>query len=68
MSGLAPGFRDALEVLINRYSVENGSNTPDFILKNFLVSCLEAFDAATNNRDRWYGKPKKPGQRKATSP
>ena len=54
-------FRDELEVLINRHSIENGSNTPDFILAEYLTRCLFAFEAATNHRERWYGKPKSPG-------
>ncbi|HSW65257.1 MAG TPA: hypothetical protein VLH56_18395 [Dissulfurispiraceae bacterium] len=31
------GFRAELETLINRYSKENGSNTPDFILADYMV-------------------------------
>ena len=41
---------------INRHSAENGSNTPDFILAQFLLGCLAAWDAATNERERWYGR------------
>jgi hypothetical protein len=33
-------FRDELEELINRHSMENGSNTPDFVLAEYLVKCL----------------------------
>jgi hypothetical protein len=35
--------------------VENGSDTPDFILARFLADCLEAFDSAVRTRDDWYG-------------
>ena len=49
-------FRDELEALINRHSKENGSNSPDHILAMFLAQCLEAFDAAVNMRERWYGR------------
>lgn len=48
-------FRKDLEHIINCHSKENGSNTPDFILANFLLSCLHAFDHATNWRSEWYG-------------
>jgi len=48
-------FRKELEYLINRYSMENGSQTPDFILADYLVGCLEAFNTAVNDRGRWYG-------------
>lgn len=40
-------FRDELCNLINCHSRENGSNTPDFILAEYLTDCLEAFDKAT---------------------
>jgi hypothetical protein len=50
-------FRNELAQLINRYSMENGSNTPDFILAAFLESCLEAFDKAVSARTAWSKKP-----------
>ena len=43
-----------LETLINRNSIENGSNTPDFILAKYLMACLNAFENALGSRDRWY--------------
>lgn len=52
-------FRTELEHLINKYSRENGSNTPDFILAQYLNDCLLAFDLATRMRDTWYGKREK---------
>lgn len=45
--------RDIAEA-INRNSAENGSDTPDFILAEYLVGCLEAFNAATRHRAKWY--------------
>lgn len=48
-------FRTELEQLINRHNRENGSDTPDFILAKYLSDCLIAFDAATRQRDTWYG-------------
>lgn len=48
-------FGDELRALINRYSQENNSNTPDFILATYLQSCLNAFDEAVNRRNEWYG-------------
>jgi hypothetical protein len=44
-----------LTSLINAYSRENGSDTPDFILAGLIVDILAAFDKATVARDRWYG-------------
>lgn len=49
-------FRKELEHLVNRQSIENGSNTPDFILADYLMNCLHAFDAAVARRERWYGR------------
>lgn len=46
-----------LERLLNEYSAENGSNTPDFILATFLLQVLAAFNEATNRREKFYGRP-----------
>lgn len=55
-------FEEELRGLINRHSRENGSNTPDFILSNFMAHCLEAFEVATHQRETWYGVKHRPGQ------
>jgi hypothetical protein len=47
-------FRQDLEQTINRHSMENGCNTPDFILAKYLHSCLAAFDEAVKSREAWY--------------
>jgi hypothetical protein len=47
-------FKKELEHLINKYSQENASNTPDFILANYLNACLEAFNVASQQREAWY--------------
>jgi hypothetical protein len=44
-----------LRRLINRLSLENGSNTPDFILADYLIESLKAYERANQRRDRWYG-------------
>lgn len=54
-------FRAELEHIINRSSMENGSNTPDFILAEYLADCLAAFDKAVNRRAEWYGRMDRPG-------
>ncbi len=48
-------LRDSIRHAINCHSAENGADCPDFILAEFLVGCLAAFDKATNDRDRWHG-------------
>lgn len=50
-------FRKELEELINKHSLENNSDTPDFILAEFLKDCLIAYDKATKARNYWYNKP-----------
>ena len=49
-------LRDEIQHAINRCSAENGSNTPDFILAEYLTDCLAAFDKASRARERWFGK------------
>ena len=49
-------FREELQMLLNSYSKENGSDTPDFILAEYMVNCLNAFDVAANQREDWYGR------------
>lgn len=54
-------LRRDIESAINRNSAENGCNTPDFILADYLLKCLDAFDVAVNARSRWYGRSDRPG-------
>lgn len=49
-------FQQELEQLINKYSQESGSNTPDFILARYLNGCLGAFNEAVESRELWYGR------------
>ena len=55
-------FREDLEVLINQNSKERGSNTPDFILADYLADCLDSFDKAVTRRSKWYGENKEHNQ------
>ena len=48
-------FEKELEQLINKHSQENGSNTPDFILADYLCRCLSAFNSIIEKREKWYG-------------
>jgi hypothetical protein len=49
-------FEADLETLINHHSLENGSDTPDFILASYLRECLATFNLALTARERWYGR------------
>jgi hypothetical protein len=53
--GIEPNFETALSNLLNCYSMENVSNTPDFILAEFMMRCLMTFNTATKRRDDWFG-------------
>jgi len=49
-------FKKELEQLLNKYSKENGSDTPDFILCNYLYMCLDTYDKTLQSREQWYGR------------
>ncbi len=49
------------EEFVNANSLENGSNTPDFILGKFLSDVLAAVDTLVAGRDVWYGAKHSPG-------
>ena len=49
-------LRKEIEQAINKHSLENGSDTPDFILAEYLTDCLRMFDKAVNKREEWYGR------------
>lgn len=49
-------FRKGLENLINCHSKEQGSDTPDWILAEYLEGCIRAFDSAVVSREAWYGR------------
>ncbi len=48
-------FCKKLMKLINEEGLENVSNTPDFLLAEFLLNCLQAYSLTVCARDRWYG-------------
>lgn len=47
-------FQKELCSLLNKHSKENESNTPDFILAEYLIGCLKVFNESVNNRQIWY--------------
>lgn len=55
-------FEKELRHLLNSYSMENESNTPDFILARYLTGCLRLFNVTANSRAEWYGRRDSPGQ------
>ena len=59
-------FEKDIAGVINKHCKENASNTPDFILAQYLEECLKVFNFfnQTQQREHWYGRdplPTKPG-------
>ena len=44
-----------LALAVNGFSGENDSNTPDFVLGEFLSGVLDCFADAVEAREQWYG-------------
>jgi len=51
-------FEKELEQLINRYSKENESNTPDWLLAEYIRGCLSVYSTVVLKRDKYYGRGK----------
>jgi len=49
-------FREELRKIINQLSMENRSDTPDFILADYLTNCLLNYEAAIRDIKKWYTK------------
>jgi hypothetical protein len=56
---MSSNFEKELEQLINKHSIENESNTPDFILSRYLMNCLQSYEIALDSREKWYGRKDK---------
>lgn len=41
-------FQKELKTLINKHSMEQFSDTPDFVLAEYLNNCLKAFNGAVS--------------------
>ena len=46
-----PEFEKDLAAVLNKHSIENWSDTPDWVLANYLVCCLYCHQTATQARD-----------------
>lgn len=56
--GSPPTFAQELVWLINKHSLENGSNTPDWILGEYLMASLKAWDLGVRLRSDYLDEPK----------
>jgi len=48
-------FEEELRHIINCNSVENDSDTPDYLLAQYLVACLDTYRTTVRARDEWFG-------------
>jgi hypothetical protein len=48
-------FKRELQTLLNRFSMENDSDTEDFVLADYLMECLTALEKALAERRRLSG-------------
>jgi hypothetical protein len=49
-------FKEDLTQLLNKHNMESGSDTPDFVLADYLCDCLMILGFAIGRRDKWYSK------------
>lgn len=49
-------FRKELGQLINKHCMENESNTPDFILADYLCDCLVVWNTNVKSKYNWQGR------------
>lgn len=49
-------LKKAIADACNRVCRENISNTPDFILAEYVLDSLASFEKASLAREKWYGK------------
>lgn len=51
----AQQFNQELRALLNKHSIDNDCNTPDFILAEYLVQKLAAYSRAVKKNAEWHG-------------
>lgn len=61
-AGWTTDLETELSALLNKHACEKESNTPDFLLADFLVGCLFVYNNTVQERAKWYGRMDKPGQ------
>ena len=53
-------FKHELQALLNRYRMEQYSDTQDFLLADYLMTCLHALERTLHERKRRSGAPSEP--------
>lgn len=57
-----PEFKIELAALLNRHGIEPGSNTPDYVLADYLLACLKAYEDTV-----WFTSVKRCGRKERGS-
>lgn len=47
-----PSLTSELTILLNQWNQEKPSNTPDYLLANYLIACLNAYNEAVVAREK----------------
>jgi hypothetical protein len=50
-------FRTELKGLLNRFSIDSKNNTADYILAEYLNNCLDAYNKAVAEREKYTKNP-----------
>jgi len=45
-----------LTSLLNNHSLESRSDTPDYMLADFMLGCLNVYENTIERRERWFGR------------
>ena len=45
-----------IEVLMNQYNIDTMTDTPDFILASYLMTCLRNYMITKTDTEEWFGK------------
>ena len=53
-------LRDDLATVLHRHNMEIGSNTPDFILAQMVITFLNGVDHGIREREAWYQRKDNP--------
>lgn len=53
--GKDSAFIQEVSAVINKYSMENRSNTPDFLIAEYLLGCLTVYENTVHRRDELKG-------------
>lgn len=60
MFGNKEMFEKELEELLNKYSKDNDTETPDWLLVEYLSGCLETYKTTIKAREQWFGRGSSP--------